>query len=118
MKNPKAKINNYNDGFIRVYEENIVKTNFGAKQNSKSIDNLTLVVKLAYTECSKRQQDLEFAESMSKSLNLKVKTRLYEKVKNNHKVVIQNTLYDIIYLDYDRKNREMYVYLEEVRELV
>lgn len=113
----KTKINNYVDGFARVYQENIIKTNFGAKQNSKSIDNLNLVVKLAYTECSKRQQDLEFAESMSKSLTLKIKTRLYDKVKNNHKIVIDNTLYDIIYLDFDRKNKEMYLYLEEVREL-
>ena len=83
----------------------------------KSIDNFELIVKLAYTECNKRQQDLEFAESMSKSLTLKIKTRLYDKVKNHHKIVIGNTLYDIIYLDYDRKNKEMYMYLEEVREL-
>lgn len=112
----KVKINNYIDGFARVYQEEIIRTDFGAKQNPKSIDNLNLVVKLAYTECTKRQQDLEFAESLSKSLSLKIKTRLYE-LKSDYKIVINNVLYDIIYLDYDKKNKEVYLYLEEVRSL-
>ena len=111
------KSSNYNDGYIRVYEEIPVKTDFGAKENTQSKDNLTLIVKLAYEECSKRQQDLEFAESNSRSLNLKVKTRFYNNLKNEYKVIIENILYDIIYIDEDRKNRELYFYLEEVRSI-
>lgn len=111
------KIKNYNDGYIRVYEELPTRTGFGAKENIKSKDNLKLIVKLAYEECSKRQQDLEFAEASSRSLNIKVKTRFYNNLKNEHKIVIENTLYDIIYIDEDRKNRELYFYLEEVRNI-
>lgn len=111
------KISNYNDGYIRVYEEIHVKVNFGAKENIKSKDNLKFIVKLAYEECNKRQQDLEFAEASSRTLNIKVKTRFYNGLKNNHKIIIENTLYDIVYIDEDKKNRELYFYLEEVRNL-
>lgn len=114
--NKKSK-SNYNDGYIRVYEEIPTKTNFGAKENIKSTDNLNFIVKLAYEESSKRQQDIDFAEASSRSLNMKVKTRYYSNLKNENKVTIENTLYDIIYIDEDRKNRELYFYLEEVRTL-
>lgn len=108
---------NYNDGYIRVYKEIPQKSDFGAKKNIKTRDTLEFIVKLAYEECSKRQQDLEFAESSSRTLNLKVKTRYYKNIENNYKVIIENTLYDIIYIDEDRKNRELYFYLEEVVNL-
>ena len=111
------KATNYNDGYIRAYKEKNKESDFGARKNIKTFDDLEFIVKLAYKECSKRQQDLEFAEANSRTLTLKVKTRLYDKAKNNHKVVINHTLYDIIYIDYDRANREMYLYLEQVREL-
>lgn len=112
-----SKKSNYNDGYVRVYEEIPVKANFGAKENIKSKDNLKFIVKLAYEECSKRQQDLEFVEASSRSLNIKVKTRFYNNLKNDYKVIIENILYDIFYLDEDRKNRELYFYLEEVRTI-
>ena len=112
-----SKKSNYNDGYVRVYEEIPVKSNFGAKENIKSKDNLKFIVKLAYEECSKRQQDLEFAEASSRSLNMKVKTRFYNNLKNDYKVIIENILYDIFYIDEDRKNRELYFYLEEVRNI-
>lgn len=112
-----SKKSNYNDGYVRVYEEIPVKNNFGAKENIKSKDNLKFIVKLAYEECSKRQQDLEFAESSSRTLSVKVKTRFYNGLKNDYKIIIENILYDIFYIDEDRKNRELYFYLELVREL-
>ena len=100
--------------FIRKYQ---YKQTLEQKKNIKTIDNLEFIVKLAYEECSKRQQDLDFAESSSRSLNLKVKTRYYKNIENNYKVIIENTLYDIIYIDEDKKNRELYFYLEEVMDL-
>lgn len=112
----KTKIVNFNDGFIQVYEENVKKTNFGARTNPTGLDNLKFIVKLAYTEMTKRLQDLEFAEANSRSLSLKVKTRLYT-ISNDYKVVLNNTLYDIITVDIDRPNRVMYLYLEEVRKI-
>lgn len=107
----------YNDGYIRVYKENPINTGFNAKKNINSLDNLELIVKLAYEECSKREQDLDFAESSGRSLNIKLKTPLFKNIENSYKVTIEKTLYDIIYTDVDRKNMELYFYLEEVKNL-
>ena len=109
------KKSNFNDGYIRICKEIPQKTDFGAKKNIKDMDNLSFIVKLAFQECSKREQDLQFAESSDRTLNLKVKTRLFKGVTSEHKVILNGVLYDIIYIDEDRVNREMYFYLERVK---
>lgn len=117
MKN--KKIPTYLDGFALVcrpkVEEN--KSHFGAKVNIKRIDEMEMLFKLAYSQCSKRLQDIEFAESSGRDLTLKIKTRLVNGIKNSDKVVIDGILYDIIYTDEDRVNRELYLYLEECRRI-
>ena len=75
------------------------------------------IIDLAYTQTYKRIQDLEYAETVGKDLTLKVKTRLVNNISNSDKVVINNVLYDIIYLDEDRTNQLLYLYLEEVRSI-
>ena len=118
MKN--KKIPTYLDGFALVYrpkvEEN--KSYFGAKVNIKKIDEMETLFKLAYSQCSKRLQDMEFVESSGRELTLKIKTRLVQGIKNTDKVIIDGTLYDIIYIDEDRINRELYLYLEENRTVI
>lgn len=111
----KKKIRTYNDGFIHIYNEKPIRTDFGAKRNTKNKDTLEFVVKLAYNECSKRQEDIDFAEGRDKTLNLKVRTRLLDTLNTEQKVIIDGVLYDIINIDYDRSNREMYFYLEKVK---
>lgn len=111
------KITNYNDGYIRVYKEKNKESDFGARKNIKSIDDLEFIVKLAYKECNKRQQDLDFAEARNRSLSLKIKTRFYRYISNYDKVIIKNVLYDIVYFDIDREKQEIYFYLEEVRKI-
>lgn len=108
-------MNTYLDGFVFVYrpiEEH--KTNFGAKKNIKKLSEIELLYKLAYQQTSKRLQDIEFAESSGRELTLKIKTRLVNGIKNSDKIVLNNVLYDIINIDEDRFNRELYLYLEEV----
>lgn len=105
----------YNDGVVRVYRETDRKTDFNAKRNVQSLDNMTFVVKLDFAEQSRRQQDVEFAEQMGFALSLKIKTPYLANVDNKCKCVIGNTLYDISYLDKTRT--EMYFYLQEVRQL-
>ena len=111
------KATNYNDGYIRVYKEKNKESDFGARKNIKTFDDLEFIVKLAYKECSKRQQDLDFAESRNRTLNIKIKTRFYKNISNYDKIVINNILYDIVYIDIDKENRELYFYLEEVRTI-
>ena len=72
-------------------------------------------MKLDYEECSKREQDLEFAEQMGFALSLKIKTRYFKAVDNMCKAVIDGYLYDVSYVDKTRT--EMWLYLEGVRSL-
>lgn len=113
----KSRFNNFNDGFITVYKDKELKTDFNAKKNIKTKDNLEFVVKLAYEECSKRQQDFDFAESNNRTLSLKVRTRFYKDITFKDKVILNDTLYDIYDLDIDRRNQHLYLYLEEVRKI-
>lgn len=108
------KMNHYLDGFVSVYRPNDNRSNFGAKKNIKSIEDMEILYKLAYQQSYKRLQDLEFAESSGRDLTIKIKTRLVRGIQNSDKVVLNDILYDIIYVDEDRFNRELYFYLEEV----
>ena len=83
----------------------------------KKLSDMTFIVSLAFEEMSKRDQDLEFAEANNRQLSLKLKTPLYEGVNKMHKVVLNGSLYDLIKLDYSKKDEVMYFYLEEVRKI-
>ena len=107
----------FNDGFIKIYSSNEEYSKFGAKKNAKSLEDLNYIIKLAYEESYRRQQDLDFAEANGRTLSLKVKTRYYKGIQTDYKVVIDGCLYDIIDLDMDRYNQEMFFYLEYVKEV-
>lgn len=111
----KRKFSTYNDGVIRVYREKPKQTDFGAKRNARSIDDMELVARLDYEESSRREEDIEFAKQSGFSLTLKVKTRAVNGVNNLCKAVIDGFLYDVRHTDKDRA--EMWLYLEGVRKL-
>ena len=105
----------YNDGVVSVYRDRERKTDFGARKNVHSLDDMDFIVKLDYSEQSRRQQDLEFAEQSGFSLSYKIKTRLRPNVDNKCKCVICGYLYDVKFVDKTRT--EMYLYLEGVGEI-
>ena len=105
----------YNGGVVSIYRERDRKTDFNAKRNVASVEDMDFIVKLAFDECSKRVQDLEFAEQSGFSLSMKVRTRYVPTVQAKHKAVINGYLYEISYLD--KAERELYLYLEGVRAL-
>lgn len=109
----KTKIQTYNDGYIHVCQKQ-TDGDFAAR-NPKKKDDLKMILKLAYKETSRRDRDLEYAESVGRSLSIKLKTRIHPSVKNTHMVLIGNVLYSIINLDYDKGKGEMYFYLEEAK---
>lgn len=113
----KPKIKTYNDGIVRFYKESPQSNKFGAKINVSDLEGLSLIEKLNYAEASRRTQDLEFAEQSGWSLSLKIRVPLRPKINNKCKAIINNYLYDVKYVDTDRRNRELYVYLEGVREI-
>lgn len=110
------KRTSFNDGVAYVYREKLKVNDFNAKINSKKADDFELIRVLFYSLETKRQQDFMFAESLSKQLTLKIKTPLAFDVESNYKIVIDNYIYDIIHLDPDNANKELYIYLEGVRE--
>lgn len=111
----RPKFARYNDGVVFLYRDTDRRSNFGAKLNAKSVDDLNFIAKLTFAEQSKRQQDLEFAEQMGFTLELKIKTRFIKGVDNKCKAVINNYLYDVSYVDATRT--ELYIYLQGVGEI-
>lgn len=111
----RPKFAQYNDGMAYIYREKGKRSNFGAKINASALDDLDFIVKLAYAEQSKRLQDMEYAEQMGFSLEMKIKTRFVHGIDNKCKVVINDYLYDIRHLDTTKT--EIYFYMEGVGKL-
>lgn len=109
------KFGRYNDGVVNIYREIPRTTDFSAKKNVSSLNNMDFLIKLAFEESAKREQDLDFAEQHGFSLTMKVKTRLVKDVDNKCKAVIDGYLYDISHIDKSRT--DMYLYLEGVKPL-
>lgn len=110
-----TKFSRYNDGMISIYREKPRRTDFAAKQNVSALDDMDFIVKLAYEESSRREQDIDFAQQMGFALTLKVRTRCFIGVDNKCKAVINGYLYDVSYVDKTRT--EMWLYLEGVKKL-
>lgn len=118
MQKMKVSNLNLNDGFLRCYRDKKLQSDFNAPKNPKKIDDMEYIVELAFEEMSKRDKDLSFVESLGRELSLKVKTRLMDGVSKKCKVAIDDRLFDVIYIDYSKKENLMYFYLEEVRRIV
>lgn len=111
----KRKLNTYNDGVVRIYRDKPRSTDFNAKRNTRTIDDMVFVIRLDYEESSRREEDMEFAEKSGFSLSLKIRTRAVKGVDTDCKAVIDGYLYDVRYTDKDRT--DMWLYLEGVRKL-
>lgn len=112
----KNKISKFNDGVVSIYREKGKRSNFAAKENVSAMDDLEFIAKLDFEECSKREQDLEFANQNDFSLSLKIHTRLVNGIDNHCKAVIDGYLYDIKYADKTRT--DIWLYLEGVKRIV
>lgn len=105
----------YNDGVVYIYRETERRSNFGAKLNVKTLEDMKFIAKLSFAEQSKRQQDVQFAEQQGFSLELKIKTRFIKGIDNKCKAVINGYLYDISYVDTTKT--ELYLYMQGVGTL-
>lgn len=111
----KTKFSRYNDGIVLLYREKPRRTNFEAKKNVSALDDMDFVVKLAFEEASRREQDIDFAEQMGFALTLKAKTRYFGGVDSKCKAVINGYLYDVSYVDKTRT--KMWLYLTGVKSI-
>lgn len=113
---PKSKeFETYNDGVVFIYREKPRETDFSAKRNVSTLDDMDFIVKLNFKELSKREQDLEFAQQNDFTLSLKIKSRLVKGVDNKCKAVIDGFLYDVSYTD--KSKTELFLYLEGVKAI-
>ena len=110
-----TKFSRYNDGVVSIYREKERRTDFNASLNVSVLDDMEFVAKLAFEESAKREQDMEFAQQHDFTLSLKIRTRLLKCVDNKCKAIIDGYLYDISYIDKDRK--EMWLYMEGVKQI-
>ena len=120
MLKSKKHLPTYNDGVVSIYREKDRQTSFGAKRNVEKIEDIDLVVSLAFYECSKREEDFETAERAGFSLDVKLRTHNIEElggvaVNSECKAVIGDKLYDIGSID--RAKREMFLYLGGGRDI-
>lgn len=113
----KSRFETYNDGVLFICTAVNPASNFNADENPLTQDDIRSLVKLDYAAVSKRERDLEFAQSVGSSLDLKVKTRLHKSASTSKKVRIGNILYDIFQVDESVDGKEMYLYLQKAREL-
>jgi len=105
----------FNDGVVSIYREKPRETDFSAKRNVSTLDDMDFIVKLNFKELSKREQDLEFAQQNDFTLSLKIKSRLVNGVDNKCKAVIDGYLYDVSFVDKSRT--ELFLYLEGVKAI-
>lgn len=108
----------YRDGyvsFVRPLGSNI--SSFGAKKNTRSTDDVSPVILLAYDRMTHRQRDLEFAYSVDKELDMKIKCPYHPDVNTKLQAIIEDTLYDVYEVDPDINNMVMFIYMQENRKL-
>ena len=114
----KARPAMFRDGYAVICRYDRPTSTFAAAKNARTMEDLQKVGKLAFDEMSRRQQDIDFAESADRSLSYKIRTRLQPDLcREEYCVVINGILYDVITIDTDRAAELAYWYLEEVREL-
>lgn len=112
------KVSSYNDGVVGIYSEKSTLINdFKAKTNAKTLSDYEYITDLFYKEENKRQEDFLFAETMGRKLTMKIKTPLVDGIETNHKVILNDFVYDIIRLDPDKHNKDLYFYLEGGRKI-
>lgn len=110
-----TRFSRYNDGVVSVYREKGIRNNFAAKENVSALEDMDFVVKLAFEESTRREQDMEFAAQNDFSLSFKIRTRYLPTVDNKCKAVVDGVLYDISHVDKSRT--EMWLYMQEIRKL-
>lgn len=101
----------FNDGIAIVTREKTKKIDF-SKASSKEKDREE-ICRLRFAFMSNRVEDTEFIESFGRTLSTKIKTRLYDHKINDCIVLIGKDTYSIVYIDIDKKKKEMYLYMEQ-----
>lgn len=115
MLEAKSKFDKYIDGVVKICNRKNKKSDFGARQNTETLQDLDIIEKLNYQEMSKRMEDVTFAKQERFELTMKIKVRKVKNVTSKNVVVIDGCMYSIKHIDSDEKN--LYLYLQGERRL-
>lgn len=115
MLKKKRVLPTYPDGVLGIYKAKERMTDFGARRNVEKISDMDPVCTICYSTQTIREQDYEYAERADFNLSLKVRTPRFDLVTSGHLALIGSKLYAISHLD--TTDMEMYLYLEEVRDI-
>lgn len=115
MLKSRRPLPSYPDGVLEVCKAKDRKTDFGARRNVEKKSDTEFICSLFYCSQTIREQDYDFAERSSFNLSLKVKTPRFDLVKSDCLALIGAKLFEISHID--TTETEMYLYLEEVRDI-
>lgn len=102
-----------NDGLLEFG-----KTATQRDESAKIIgDGFSKLGELFFKYQTLRQADFEQYETTERSVDLKIKTYYTPKVEKSHKVIIDNSIYEITGIDPDLERIFLYWYLTKVGEL-
>lgn len=108
----------YRDGYVKFVKPVAANvSSFGAPKNVRAESETEEVVTLAFDRMTHRQRDLEFAYSMDKTLDLKIRCPYHPAVSSRLQAIVGDTLYDLYEVDPDINEMQMFVYMQESRKL-
>ena len=113
----KSRFDTFTGGMLKVCEPPNEVSDFNAVKNVTSADNLTVLYTLAFDEMSRREKDVEFAQTAGHTLDLKVKVRYLKDIDTSKRVLIGKKLYSVYEADYSTDKTVLFLYLELEREL-
>lgn len=107
---------NYRDGVALVYDQVEKESDFSARKNA-DLQDLICKGEVAFRNSYIRNQDMLVAENKACNVERKIVIRNCPLVQIGNKLRIDNKIYDVVRVDPDTQEQELYLYLELYRVL-
>lgn len=105
IEDPRHKT--YNDGVLEFgISEKVKKHGKTLGRKFKAIDSLPFRI------MNIREQDKEFAYARDMVIDIKVAVPYYEEIYSKHAITLRDRFYNIVTIDKDRKQKEVFVTLQ------
>lgn len=111
----RTKLPAYPDGIVRFVKVKTTPSSFNAPRNPTTYKDLELVHCCVFAYEALREQDVEVANQLGTSFNLKIRTPKAPNINSQLMAQIGNMLYNIVRLD--PSTYELFVYLEGGSEI-
>lgn len=106
---------NYRSGSALVYEQIEIQSDFSARKNVSDLQDLKYKGEVLFRNSYIRQQDIQFMENKADDEKRKIVIRNCPLVQKGNKLKIDKMIYDVVRVDPDTEEQELYLYLELYR---